>query len=82
MERRPDGNGTENPMEAMGWRRVEARLTAERPMDGSLYMWSLEGSLAEDYCRIEADWLAQRHTEKPLGEAGGGPGNGVTADFL
>ncbi|MEQ2244110.1 High affinity cAMP-specific and IBMX-insensitive 3',5'-cyclic phosphodiesterase 8B [Ilyodon furcidens] len=35
-------------------------------------MRSLEGSLAEDYCRLEADWLAQRQTEKPLGEAGGG----------
>ncbi|MEQ2237363.1 hypothetical protein ILYODFUR_022396 [Ilyodon furcidens] len=35
-------------------------------------MWSLEGSLAEDYCRLEADWLARRHTEKPLDDAGGG----------
>ncbi|MED6242789.1 hypothetical protein ATANTOWER_009751 [Ataeniobius toweri] len=35
-------------------------------------MQSLEGSLAEDYCRLETDWLARRRTEKPLGEAGGG----------
>ncbi|MEQ2160810.1 hypothetical protein GOODEAATRI_003200 [Goodea atripinnis] len=35
-------------------------------------MWSLEGSLAEDYCRLEADWLARRHTENPLDDAGGG----------
>ncbi|MED6264399.1 hypothetical protein CHARACLAT_014543 [Characodon lateralis] len=35
-------------------------------------MRSFEGSLADHYCRLEADWLAWRRTEKPLGEAGGG----------
>ncbi|MEQ2302004.1 hypothetical protein AMECASPLE_001948, partial [Ameca splendens] len=71
MERRPDGNGTENPMEAMGWRRVKARLTGGRAMNGRLQMRSLEGSLAEIYCRLDADWLAWRCTEKQLDEAGG-----------
>ncbi|MED6246800.1 hypothetical protein ATANTOWER_023811 [Ataeniobius toweri] len=34
-------------------------------------MRSLEGSLPEDYCRLDADWLERRHTEEPLDEAGG-----------
>ncbi|MED6263289.1 hypothetical protein CHARACLAT_003095 [Characodon lateralis] len=34
-------------------------------------MRSLEGVLAEDYCRLDANWLDRRCTEDPMAEAGG-----------